>query len=424
MRRGPMVIALVFLPFMTAYLLSEMFRNVNGVVGRILRAELGIGPEQLGLLTAVFLAAIAGSQIFVGVALDRYGPRRVVGGLMLIAAAGAVLFAADDFGRMVAGRFLIGLGMAACWAAAFKANATWFRPERLALANSATLGLAGLGALAATLPTELIIARTHWHNVFLGLAVVAVVLAAVIWLVVPEPGQETAPDATDHASIGDAFRGLLAIATSRVFWKIGPVSFLAQGVWLAYQGLWAGAWMADVDRLAPVPAATTLMWLAMAIVAGQLGFGLIADRLQRRGISLWTTMAVTTTGFVVVQAMLLVAPSPGVSRALWIAYGLFTAGPIFTYALLSLALPPALSGRAISLLNLFATLAGFVLQYGVGVIIEGWAPLADGHYPTDAHRTALGVMVAMQGVALVWMLWPGWRPQPAARRPQPVARRR
>ena len=113
--------------------------------------------------------------------------------------------------------------------------------------------------------------------------------------------------------------------------------------------------------------------------------------------------------------MLLMAPAAGVSRALWIAYGLFTAGPIFTYALLSLALPPALSGRAISLLNLFATLAGFILQYGVGVIIESWAPLADGHYPTDAHRAALGVMVAMQGVALVWMLWPGWRPQPVAR---------
>ena len=116
--RGLRVVLLVFLPFMSAYLLSETFRNVNGVVGRLLKAELGLGPERLGLLTAVFLAAIAGSQVFVGVALDRWGPRRVVGSLMAVAALGAVVFAANDFSRLVAGRFLIGLGMAACWAVA------------------------------------------------------------------------------------------------------------------------------------------------------------------------------------------------------------------------------------------------------------------------------------------------------------------
>lgn len=412
--RGLRVVLLVFLPFMSAYLLSETFRNVNGVVGRLLKAELGLGPERLGLLTAVFLAAIAGSQVFVGVALDRWGPRRVVGSLMAVAALGAVVFAADDFGRLVAGRFLIGLGMAACWAAAFKANATWFPPGRLALANAATLGLAGLGALAATLPTELIIARTHWHNVFLGLAVASLVLAVVIWCLVPEPADGPQDDAADRASIGAAFRGLAGIATSRVFWKIGPVSFLAQGAWLAYQGLWAGAWLAEVDGLAPVPAASTLMWLALAIVAGQLGFGLLADRLQRAGIGLWTITAATTTLFVAAQAAILLMPPGVLTRPLWIAYGLFTAGPIFTYALLSLALPARLSGRAISLLNLFATAAGFVLQYGVGAIIGLWDAPGDGIYPAAAHRTAFGVMLGLQVAALLWMLAPGWRPQPAA----------
>ena len=38
--RGLRVVLLVFLPFMSAYLLSEPFRNVNGVVGRLLKAEL------------------------------------------------------------------------------------------------------------------------------------------------------------------------------------------------------------------------------------------------------------------------------------------------------------------------------------------------------------------------------------------------
>lgn len=396
------VICFVFIPFMSAYLLSELYRNINSVVGPILRVELEIGAAELGFLTSVFLAAIAGSQIFVGILLDRYGPRKVVASLMVIAAGGAVLFASSNFAELVVGRFLIGLGMAACWTGAYKANAMWFPPERLALANAGTLGLAGLGALAATLPTELILAHLHWQTVFMGLAAAALVLAASIWMLVPDHESErTITKATPMGEI----RGLGEVLRNSVFWKVGPISFLCQGVWLAYQGLWSGVWMREVDGLAAVPTASNLMALATAIVVGQLVFGLIADQLSRRGISLWTTMSVTTTLFVGVQAVILVTPG-SFAGPLWSAYGLFTAGPIFAYALISLAVPPHLSGRAISLLNLFSVLSGFILQYTVGIIIELWPPNPDGLYPVVAHQTALGILLFMQVAALLWMLLP------------------
>ena len=57
----------VFIPFMATYLLSELFRNINAVVGPVIRRELGFGVGYLGILTSVFLFAVVGVQIFTGV---------------------------------------------------------------------------------------------------------------------------------------------------------------------------------------------------------------------------------------------------------------------------------------------------------------------------------------------------------------------
>ena len=139
-RRTGWIILHVFLPFMVAYLLSELYRNINAIVGPIVQAELGLSIAYLGWMTSVFLAAVAGAQVFTGIWLDRYGARRTVAGLLLVGALGAVLFASGKPNLLLLGRFLIGVGMAGCWTAAFKVNAQWWRPERLALANGMIIG--------------------------------------------------------------------------------------------------------------------------------------------------------------------------------------------------------------------------------------------------------------------------------------------
>lgn len=58
------IILYVFIPFMVAYLLSELYRNVNGFVGPVVREEFNLSAEYLGLMTSVFLMAVAGAQVF------------------------------------------------------------------------------------------------------------------------------------------------------------------------------------------------------------------------------------------------------------------------------------------------------------------------------------------------------------------------
>src|ERR1700690_2161397 len=101
----------VFLPFAFAYFLSYIFRGVNAVIFPYLERDIGITAGDLGLLTSAFFLLFAGCMPILGVALDRYGPRRVQAVLLVVATAGSALFGfASSLSELVLARALIGLG--------------------------------------------------------------------------------------------------------------------------------------------------------------------------------------------------------------------------------------------------------------------------------------------------------------------------
>ena len=86
------LLAVVFLPFAAGYFCSFLFRNVNSVVFPELTQQFGLSPGKLGLLTSAYFITFAVAQLPLGMLMDRYGPRRVNATMLLVAAAGAVVF--------------------------------------------------------------------------------------------------------------------------------------------------------------------------------------------------------------------------------------------------------------------------------------------------------------------------------------------
>jgi len=121
-RLSARLILLVFCPFAVGYFLSFFFRNINAVIaprpgGRVLASR-----RRPRLLDRGLPAGLRGFQLPLGVLLDRYGPRHVVGALLCIAAAGALVFGmARDFTMLWIGRALIGLGVGGAFAGGIKA---------------------------------------------------------------------------------------------------------------------------------------------------------------------------------------------------------------------------------------------------------------------------------------------------------------
>ena len=113
----------VFLPFVFGYYIAYLFRTINAVMAAPLATELGLGADDLGLLTSVYFVTFAAAQIPIGILLDRFGPRRVQSVLLLVAAVGSTLFAVSDhFWMLLVGRALIGLGVASAMTALMVRN--------------------------------------------------------------------------------------------------------------------------------------------------------------------------------------------------------------------------------------------------------------------------------------------------------------
>ena len=155
----------VFLPFALGYFLSYLYRVINAVLAPDLAVDMGLDPSGLGLLTAVYFITFAAFQLPLGVLLDRFGPRKIEAALLIVAAAGAFVFAnAGTLTGLVIGRGLIGFGVSACLMAAFKAFVIWFPKQQLPRINGFQMAAGGLGALAATSPVEWALTVTDWRG--------------------------------------------------------------------------------------------------------------------------------------------------------------------------------------------------------------------------------------------------------------------
>lgn len=408
---GTLRIALtVFLPFALGYFLSYLFRTVNAVIAEPLTSDLGFSAAALGLLTSAYFIAFAAFQMPLGILLDRFGPRRVETGLLLVAAAGAAVFATGDgIATLAAGRALIGLGVSACLMAAFKANVMWWPKEKLPLVNGCFLAAGGSGAVFATTPVAALLEVTDWRGLFLGLAAVTFLASVLIWLVVPERGS-----GGRHEGLAEQIRAAGRIYASGTFWKIVPAFVLQQGTFLSYLGLWAGPWFRDVSGLDRAGVAEHLQYTAIAMVAGFLTLGALAERLSRLGIPP-LVVAGTSMALCTLSGVLLVA---GVDQPLllWVSFAYLGSASALGYAILSQSYPPELAGRVNTAVNMFVFVIAFVLQAGIGAVIELFEPIPGGYSPAG-HRTALGMLVVAQITCLAWLAWPTRRRMPASGRP-------
>jgi len=396
--RGWRLIACVLLPFAAGFYISYLFRSINALISGELTSDLGLGAADLGLLTSVYFLTFAVAQLPIGVLLDRYGPRRVQSALLLVAAAGAVMFArSEGFAVLVLARALIGLGVAAALTAGLKAVVQWFPKERVALANGSIVMLGALGAVTATVPADLMLDWAGWRGLFELLAVATAVIAAVIYLVVPDT-------AAAKGSKRSASANLRTIYMDSRFWKLAPLSAVCAGSAWAMQGLWAAPWLTDVEGADRPDLVRHLFVMALAVCAGSFLMGAVADRLGRRGIGPGAVLVSVATIFIATQlALILRLPLP--SYLLWTIVAAAGSGHVLSYTILAEYFPKELAGRANAALNVLHFGAAFVLQYSIGLVLDQWTRL-DGHYPTIAYQVAFGLVIALQFVALVWFELP------------------
>ena len=383
-------------PFAAGYFTSYLFRVVNAAISDDLIAELNLSNTDLGLMTSMYLYGFVLFQLPLGLLLDRFGPRLVQTWLLLLAALGAAWFALGDSTLSLAGaRLLIGIGLAGCLMSAFKANAMWLPPERLALGNSTVVTFGGLGFLCGTYPANLAVDLIGWRALFAVLVVFTLCVTASIFFLVPKRDDDHRP----VALIGQ-LRGYLGIFKDPIFWRVAPMVAAISGTFIAVQTLWATRWMTDVQGLDRHAAGQQLMVLGLAFAIGSLLTGIIADWVQRHGIGLKTVVAGAFTLYAAAQiAMIFAFPVP--LPVIWIVYGFTGQAANLGYATLGAHFGRDLAGRAQSAANLMLFLASALFQSSIGWILDRLGS-EGGTTPMTSYAIAFGALLILQVLAFAW----------------------
>jgi MFS family permease len=382
----------VFVALAAAYFLSTLLRAITATLSPILTDEFGMQARDLGLLAGAYFLGFSITQLPMGHWLDRHGPKKVVLSFLCVAVLGCIAFAwANDFTGLLLARVLIGVGVSACLMAPLTGYRRWLVLEQQQRANSWMLMTGALGMLTSTLPVQWLLPMVGWRWLFVALALfVAMAMGLIYWkvpaawrLAETTPRDETAPATGILASYKQVW-------THPYFRRLAPMGFFNYGGMIAMQTLWAGPWMVKVAGYTPLEAATGLFWLNVSMLLTFWLWGLVTPSLTMRGYDANKLLTYGVPLSLCAQVAIILGGQEA-GAAHWVIFCVFSSFVSLAQPAVGMAFPSALAGRALSAFNLVLFLGVFVVQWGVGLMIDGFKTM--GWTEPHAFQGAMAVFL-------------------------------
>jgi predicted MFS family arabinose efflux permease len=361
------------------YLLSQFYRAFLAVLAPVLTAELGATPAELASASGWWFLAFAAMQLPIGLALDRLGPRRTAGGLMLVGAAGAVVFAlATQPWHLDLAMALIGIGCAPVLMAGYFIFARSFPPAVFGTMAGVMIGVGAMGNVAASLPLSAAVEAFGWRETVWGLAAFTGLVALAILALVRDP-----PRLEDHAK-----GSLLDLLRMPAIWPILAMMAVCYMPIAGLRGLWVGPYFSDVHGYDAGQIGQVGLWIGLAMVLGNFAYAPLDRLVGSRKWVIFTGNALTVLCLVGLWAF--ADAPPIVAAGLLVAAGLFGASFPMVVAHGRAFIPPHLMGRGVTLLNLFG-----IAPIGLAQIVTGRIHAATPATPVAAPYEAVFLFFAV-----------------------------
>ena len=138
---------------------------------------------------------------------------------------------------------------------------------------------------------------------------------------------------------------------------------------VAIQTLWAGPWMVRVAGYTPLESATGLFWINVTMLFAFFIFGYILPKITKLGIE---SMKLMKLGLPISYLSLLVIIISGENAGAFhfTIYILTSIVLTLTQPAVALSFPTSLAGKSLTSFNLLIFVGTFVMQWGIGLIID------------------------------------------------------
>ncbi|MFY0408485.1 MFS transporter [Solicola sp. PLA-1-18] len=389
---------------LAVYVLAVFHRSSLAVAGLAAADRFDISAAQLATFTMVQLLVYAGLQVPVGLVLDRFGPRRVLGSGLVVMTLAQIGFAfADTYLLGLVARVFVGAGDAMVFICVLRLATTWFAPRRIPLVTQFTGFTGQLGAVAAALPMTWALSTLGWTRAYLAAAVIGIVLAVLLYLVVadtPERRVVTGPPLS-IATVTSSLRLAWGEPGTRLgFWT----HFTAQFPGTVLGLLWGYPFFVRGEGLSPTQAGLLLTLLTgFTMAAGPVIAWFVANRLFHR-----STLVLGIVGAIVTTwtAVLLWPGDAPVWLLVLLVMAAGVGGPasMIAFDFVRTFNPPDRLGSATGIVNQGGFIASLLTVIAIGVVLDVLTPGSGSDYSSGSFRWAMAVQYVLWTVGLtqVW----------------------
>ena len=379
------------LALLMAYVLSQFYRAFLPVLAPVLAIDIGATADDLARTSGIWFLIFAAMQIPVGMALDSIGPRKIAAILFIFGGAGGALlfgFAQTPAHVMIA-MGLIGIGCSPVLMASYYILARSYAPAVFGSLAGAMIGFGTLGNLAGSAPLAWSVQTFGWRESMLGLAVISLAVGLLLLAVVRDPVRLAT---TERGSV-------LQLLKMPALWPIMAMMLVNYAPAAGLRGLWAGPYMADVFAADVGVIGRVTFVMGAGMILGSFLFGPLERLFRSRK---WVIFAGNVSGLLALIA-LMVMPDYSVAfgTAMLAIIGISGSSFPVIIAHAKAFFPAHLTGRGVTLMNLFGIGGAGIMQFASGPIYA----VSQTDTATDAYVVLFGVFATLIALGLLAYLW-------------------
>ena len=361
-----------------ALFINYVDRGAVPTAAPLIQDELGLSPQQLGLLMSAFWWLYALLQFPVGALVERFGASRLLGaGLALWACATMLVGVVHSFAALLALRLLLGIGESVGFPSMSKLLATVVPVKSMGLAN----GIVAFGYLSGpavgTLAGGLLMASYGWRSAFWVFGALS-----LLWLL---PWSRVRLPPQPLAVSGSADPPLRALLGRRELWgtSLGLFSvnyaFYFTLTWLPFYVVREHGF--SIERMAGFTFLAYLVHAVTGLVAGWLIDRVVARR-GRATLAYKVVMGTTHVGFVACMVCIALAPAPWALAAIFAYQVLDGANSPGVFGIPQILAGPRAAGRWVGIQNGIGNFAGVIAPALTGFLV------GESHHFTSAFLVA------------------------------------
>jgi MFS family permease len=376
---------------------------VVGLAGVPITKELGLTPEQFGLLGSSFFLLFSISAVAVGFLVNRVSTRWV---LLVLASIWALaqfpMLGTVSLTTLMVCRIILGAGEGPGASVALHAIYKWFPDEKRGLPTAIMTQGSAFGVILAVPALNSIIVHYGWHYAFGALGVVGLLWVGT-WLLLGKEGPITSGATAAAQDLRVPYAQLLL---SRTF--IGCVAASFGAYWVLSIGLtWFTSFLVTGLGLSQQQAGlvSVLPWLFGAVIV--LLTGWLSQVMMARGLSTRIARGVLGAAPLVAGGLILALLPYGGSTMIRIA--LLVIGPGLTgaiYVVCPLMIgeftPVSQRGAVMAIYGAIYTLAGIFAPLVMGKVVQNGASLLDGYFLGYTINAVIMVISGLLGLLLLW----------------------